>query len=58
MQIHNENAQKMSCRGTGEVQHAARDLKPPVINLIILSSACQDGITLRDNLMHVDIIYL
>lgn len=58
MQIHNENAQKMTCRGGGEIQLAARALKPAVINLIIISRACQDETNIRENLMHINAIYL
>lgn len=40
-----------------EIQHAARDWKPTVINLIILSRACQDEKNIRVNLIHINIIY-
>lgn len=42
VQVCSENVLKISCAGTGEIQHAARDLKSTVINLIALSRTCQD----------------
>lgn len=46
----------MTCRGEGEIQLAARDLKPAVINLIITSRACQDEINIKENLIHINVI--
>lgn len=58
VQICDENALKMSYTRTGEIQHAARDLKPTVINLVILSRARQDETNIRENMIHINIIYL
>lgn len=46
----------MTCRGEGEIQLAARDLKPAVINLLIISRACQDETNIRENLIHIDVV--
>lgn len=58
IQIYNENAQKMTCSREGEIQLAARDLKPALINLIIVSRACQNETNIRENLIHINVIYL
>jgi len=58
IQICNENALNISYTRTGDIQHAARDLKPTVINLITLSRACQDETNVREHFIHMNIIYL
>lgn len=46
----------MTCRGEGEIELGARDLKPAMINLIISSRACQDETNIRENLLHISVV--